>query len=66
MTEYVGLDVSLEETSVCVLDGAGSPLWEGRVASEPEALVRALRRHAPKAVKVGLETGPTYWDDWRY
>ena len=59
MTEYVGLDVSLEETSVCVLDAAGSIVWEGKVASEPEALVRALHRHAPKALKVGLETGPT-------
>jgi transposase len=59
MTEYVGLDVSLEETSVCVLDAAGSLVWEGKVASEPEALVRALHRHAPQALKVGLETGPT-------
>jgi len=59
MTEYVGLDVSLEETSVCVLDSAGTICWEGKVRSEPEALVRMLRLRAPQALKVGLETGPT-------
>lgn len=59
MTEYVGLDVSMEETSVCILDGAGSTIWEGTIDSEPEAIVRMLHRRAPKAAKVGLETGPT-------
>jgi len=59
MTQYVGLDVSMEETSVCVLDAWGSILWEGSVESEPSAIVRLLHRRAPCAVKVGLETGPT-------
>lgn len=59
MSEYVGLDVSMEDTSVCIMDGAGSTVWEGTVASEPEAIVRLLHRRAPKAAKVGLETGPT-------
>jgi len=59
MKEYVGLDVSMEETSVCILDDAGSTVWEGTVDSEPEAIVRMLHRRAPNAVKVGLETGPT-------
>jgi transposase len=59
MTEYVGLDVSMEETSVCVLDAEGSTVWEGKVESEPGAIERALRRRAPKAVRVGLETGPS-------
>ena len=47
MSEYVGLDVSLEETSVCVLDVAGSVVWEGKVESEPAAIERLLRRRAP-------------------
>jgi transposase len=59
MSEYVGLDVSLEETSVCVLDANGAVVWEGTVDSEPTAIERTVRRRAPRAVKVGLETGPT-------
>lgn len=58
MGEYVGLDVSMEETSVCVMDAAGEIVWEGKVATEPCALVRALHLRAPAAAKVGLETGP--------
>jgi len=58
MGEYVGLDVSMEETSVCVMDAAGGIVWEGKVAAEPGALVRAVHRHAPATEKVGLETGP--------
>jgi len=58
MEQYVGLDVSMEETSVCVMDVTGAVVWEGEVASTPAALVRALHRHAPRAVRVGLETGP--------
>src|SRR6202049_5285759 len=59
MTDYVGVDVSMEETSVCVIDAAGSTVWEGKVVSEPSALVRVLERRAPQVVRVGLETGPT-------
>lgn len=58
MVEYVGLDVSMEETSVCVMGESGAIVWEGKVASEPAALARAVRLHAPRAAKVGLETGP--------
>jgi transposase len=62
MSEYVGLDVSMEETSVCVMNAAGEMLWEGKVQTEPGVLVRVLHRRAPAAVKVGLETGP--WSTW--
>lgn len=58
MGEYVGLDVSMEETSMCVLALTGEIVWEGKVATEPGALVRALHRWAPRAERVGLETGP--------
>jgi transposase len=54
---YVGLDVSLEHTSVCVLDEAGSVVWRGKCASEPESIAAALRKHASGAVRIGLETG---------
>ena len=59
MTSYVGLDVSLAETSVCVLDERGAVRFEGRVPSLPEPLVRCLREHAGDAQRVGLETGQT-------
>jgi transposase len=58
MEQYVGLDVSMEETSVCVMDAAGSVIWEGKAETAPAALVRMLHRRAPQAVRVGLESGP--------
>lgn len=57
MQEYVGLDVSLEETSICVMDGAGRVLQRGQTASEPEAIAAYLRRHAPQASRIVLESG---------
>ena len=54
---YAGLDVSLDDTSVCVLDANGAMVWRGKCASTPEAIRDALRRHAPALVRVGLETG---------
>ena len=33
---YVGLDVSLETTSICVIDDAGAIIWRGKCASDPE------------------------------
>ena len=59
MERYVGLDVSLRETSICVVDSAGTMLCEGRVISDPEAIAGFVRTKAPGAVRVGLETGPT-------
>jgi transposase len=58
MGEYVGLDVSMEETSVCVMTATGEIVWEGKVATEPCALAQVLRYRAPAVEKVGLETGP--------
>jgi transposase len=59
MGRYVGLDVSLKETSVCILDEDGARLFEGKVPSEPGAVSRLIRRRAPDAVRIGLESGPT-------
>jgi transposase len=42
MAYYVGIDVSLELSSVCVVDAAGKIVREGKVRSEPETLVAFL------------------------
>ena len=61
---YVGLDVSLETTSVCVLDEAGVIVWRGKVGSTPEALANAIRARAPQVARIGLETGPLCTWHW--
>ena len=57
MEEYVGLDVSKEETSFCVMDGTGKVLAEGKVASDPESIFEALRAHTLCPARIVLETG---------
>ena len=59
MEHYVGLDVSLKQTSICVVDRSGSVVREGVVDSDPEAISVYVRSKAPDAVRIGLETGPT-------
>ena len=62
MTQYVGLDVSLKETKLHVLDEAGNRIWRGRCATDAAAIAAAVRWYAPTAVRIGLETGPlTTW-----
>jgi transposase len=58
MGDYVGLDVSLEETAICVLGSDGRVCFEGKTATTPEALYEILRRRAPDALRIGLEAGP--------
>jgi predicted NBD/HSP70 family sugar kinase len=41
--QYVGLDVSLKETSVCVIDQTGKIIWQGRCTSTPEAIRRTVQ-----------------------
>ncbi len=59
MEQYVALDVSLRENSVCVMDGKGSVLFEGKTAAEPLSLAALIRAQKPQVVRVGLETGAT-------
>ncbi len=64
MEHHVGIDVSLELSSLCVLDATGKVIREAKVASEPEALVKFLRGLDLTVVRVGLEAGPL--SQWRY
>jgi transposase len=48
----------MKETKLHVLDEAGNRIWRGRCATEAAAIAAALRRYAPTAVRIGLETGP--------
>ena len=59
MEHYVGLDVSLKLTSICVVNETGSIVREGVVDSDPEAIAAFVRSNAPNVVRIGLETGPT-------
>ena len=59
MEYYVGLDVSLKQTSICVVNQTGSIVQEGVVNSDPEAIASFVRSKAPGAVRIGVETGPT-------
>jgi transposase len=58
MEHYAGIDVSLERSSVCVVDATGKIVREAKVASEPEALVRFFRELGLPLTRIGLEAGP--------
>jgi transposase len=55
--QYVGLDVSLEQTSICVVDDTGATMWRGKCNSDPESIHKMVVKHAREAVRIGLETG---------
>ena len=63
--QFVGLDVSQAETAVCVIDAAGATVWQGKCASDPEAIAGTLRRRAPDVARIALETGPMSAWHWR-
>jgi len=57
MKEYVGFDVSKEETSFCVMDERGTILAQGKALSDPQSLFEALREHTLCPERIVLETG---------
>jgi len=58
MKHYAGLDVSLKETSICIVDETGKFCRELKVTTHPEDLLRVLRDPVWNLVRVGLEAGP--------
>src|SRR6184192_3026283 len=64
MDYFAGLDVSVKETSVCIVDDAGKIVREARVASEPEALLQVLTNTIYRFKRVRLEAGPL--SQWLY
>ena len=68
MEFFVGIDVSLESSSICIIDERGVIIKEGQTTSEPEAIGRFIRHKGRKIEHVGLETGGFrngYMPDWR-
>jgi transposase len=57
MEHYVGLDVSLKLTAICIIDRTGKIEREGVVPSNPDAIATFIRSHAPQVARIGLETG---------
>ena len=64
MEHFGGLDVSVKETSVCIVDGTGGIVREVKVASEPEALLPVLTNPDYHFKRIGLEAGPL--SQWLY
>src|SRR5512141_1957788 len=64
MEHFAGLDVSVKETSVCIVDDTGRIVREVKVASEPDALLQVLKNSAYHFKRIGLEAGPL--SQWLY
>ena len=64
MNHYAGIDVSLEASSVCVIDGSGKIVREAKVASEPETLIAWFGSLGSSLTRIGLEAGPL--SQWLY
>jgi transposase len=57
MQHYVGLDVSVKGTSVCIVDKAGKVIREVKVATEPASVLEVLTEEAFAIERIGLEAG---------
>lgn len=57
MKTFVGLDVSLDETAICIVDETGKVLAERKLPSTPDAIAAFIKSKAPEVIRVGLETG---------
>ena len=58
MKHCAGLDVSVKETSICIVDEVGKIVQEAKVATEPAAIIALLSAAGVEYARVGLEAGP--------
>ena len=58
MAHFVGLDVSVKETSVCVVDDTGKVIWEQKVPTEPADIIAVLTSLDVTFSRIGIEAGP--------
>src|SRR5947208_2764332 len=58
MAHFVGLDVSVKETSVCVVDAAGTVILEQKVTTEPADIITLLTSLGVSFCRIGIEAGP--------
>ncbi len=58
MEHYAAIDVSLEWSSVCIVDATGKIVREGKVRSERQAVVEFLQASGLTFARIGLEAGP--------
>ena len=62
---YAGLDVSLKETAVCIVDDGGKIVFESKVQSDPQVIAKCLGKHGRHLERAGLESGMTSAWLWR-
>lgn len=58
MSCFAGLDVSLEETSICIVDAEGSILRELKTTTDADALRTVLLPYSDQLERIGIEAGP--------
>ena len=58
MAHFVGLDVLVKETSVCVVDDAGKVILEQKVLTEPDTIIALLTSLSATYGRIGIEAGP--------
>jgi transposase len=58
MDHFAGLDVSVKDTSICIVDDVGRIVREVKVTSEPDALLAVLTNSSYRFKRIGLEAGP--------
>ena len=57
MEQFVGLDISQAMTHLCVVNGKGKKVWQGKCPTKPDDIAKTIRDKAPSATLIGLESG---------